>query len=106
MRERESGNWHVLEVSGELDLHTSPRLRERLERAIASASSDVLVDLTGVGFMDSTALGVLVGALKRARALDRDLALVVPDGPPRRVLAITGLDREFTVLEETPATEE
>lgn len=103
LNERSAGSWYVLDVAGELDLHTAPQLRESLMAAIDEGRLQVLVNLADVAFMDSTALGVLVAGLKRAREAGGDLALVVPDGPPRKVLTLTGLDRAFTILEEPPA---
>ena len=57
----------VLKLRGDLDLHTAPGLRERLAALIDAGSLRVVVDLSEVAFMDSTGLGVLVGAARRAR---------------------------------------
>ena len=58
----------VLEVGGEVDVYTAPRLRERLVELVDGGARNVVVDLGRVDFLDSTGLGVLVGALKRLRA--------------------------------------
>ena len=58
----------VLEVGGEVDVYTAPRLRERLVELVEGGARKVIVDLSRVEFLDSTGLGVLVGALKRLRA--------------------------------------
>ena len=64
---------------------------------IEGGADRVVVDLADVSFMDSSGLGVLIGALRRLRELGGHLALVCGEGPVRRVLAITGLDRLFPV---------
>jgi anti-sigma B factor antagonist len=81
-----------IEVSGELDLYTAPRFKERAMAAIEAGKTRVIVDLTGVSFVDSTALSVLVSALKRVRAQQGFLSLVVKDYDIERVLEISGLD--------------
>ncbi|MDQ1357919.1 MAG: anti-sigma factor antagonist [Acidimicrobiaceae bacterium] len=87
-------------VRGELDMFTSSALRKELVDLINDGARDVTVDLKYVEFVDSTALGVLVGAMKRLRALDGDLTLASPNPSTRKVLDITGLDRILTVTSE------
>lgn len=91
--------WTVLSVQGEIDAYTSPQLRTKLRDLIDHGSTDVLVDLEGVGFMDSTGLGVLVGALKRLREHEGRMALVCTQPPLLRILRITGLDQVFPLYE-------
>jgi anti-sigma B factor antagonist len=90
---RSEGDWTVLAVGGELDLHTSASLSDRLLELGSAASSRVAVDMAQVGFMDSSGLGVLVAALKRMQENQGELALVGVSGSPLKVLAITGLDK-------------
>jgi anti-sigma B factor antagonist len=94
---RTEGEWRVLDVRGEVDLYTSPQLRESIDREVGSGTPKVLVDLTGVSFMDSSGLGVLVGSLKRSRERGGELALVCTEGSVLKVLTITGLDRVFPI---------
>jgi len=89
--------WYVLEVEGEIDLATAPRLRERLLSAVNDGELNLVVDLRGVGFIDSTGLGVLIGALKRVRLHEGDLRLVCPERGIRKVFDITGLDHVFAL---------
>jgi len=91
--------WTVVSVHGEIDAYTSPQLRSKLREVIDRGSLDLLIDLEGVGFMDSTGLGVLIGALKRLRERDGRVALVVTRPPLLRILRITGLDQVFTLYE-------
>jgi anti-sigma B factor antagonist len=101
LRDRDSGPWKVLEVDGELDLHTSSALRERLFALVDEGASRVAVDLSAVPFMDSSSLGVLVVGLKRLREHDGELALVGVGGSPRKVLSITGMDGVFAIYEHS-----
>lgn len=95
----------VLELRGEHDISTAPSLRDELERAYGSGST-VVVDLTGVEFMDSTVLqGLLYGRDVAAREVEHHIALVVPeDGVARRLLALTNFDELIpTYLTRTDA---
>lgn len=98
-----SGDWSVVRVGGEIDLATAPRLRERLITVIDDGADRLVVDLGGVDFIDSTGLGVLIGALKRVRGRDGDLRLVC--GEPRilKVFEITGLDKVFEIRPDVDA---
>ena len=82
----------VVEVAGELDLHSAPQLRAELNRALENnAPPRIVVDLMGVTFLDSTGVGVLVGALKRAREAQGALHFCGAQSRVRRVFEITGL---------------
>ena len=91
--------WSCARVAGELDIATAPKLREQLLGAISAHGPQVVVDLTDVGFLDSTGLGVIVGVLKRARTLGGDLRLVCPNANIRRVFEITALDRTMPLAD-------
>ncbi|MEP7059421.1 MAG: STAS domain-containing protein [Actinomycetota bacterium] len=83
--------WSVISVAGELDLHSSPELTDAISGALEADHPHVGIDLTRVSFMDSTALGVLVSSLKRARERGGDLALIGAGGSPLKVLSLTGM---------------
>jgi anti-sigma B factor antagonist len=87
----------VLEVGGEVDVYTAPKLRERLIELVNSGRSHLVVDLSRVEFLDSTGLGVLVGAHRRVRAREGSLDLVVPHERLLKVFRITGLDNVFDI---------
>jgi len=93
----------VIAVSGEIDVATAPQLRECLHRVIAQGESTIVLDLLGVTFLDSTALGVLVGALKRCRELGGDLHIVVADPRIMKIFEITGLTNVFTIADSLQA---
>ena len=81
----------VVEVAGELDLHSAPQLRAEVGRALENNVPRIVIDLAGVTFLDSTGVGVLVGALKRARAATGALNFCGAQPRVRRVFEITGL---------------
>jgi anti-sigma B factor antagonist len=100
---RTVAGYRVLEVSGEIDVYTAPQLRERLIALVEDGARQVIVDLNRVEFLDSTGLGVLVGALKRLRGVNGELALVCDQERLLKIFRITGLDRVFTIRETVEA---
>jgi len=83
----------MVEVSGELDLYSSPDLERRLEELAAANVGRVVLDLAGVSFIDSTGLSVIISAVKRIRTIGGDLVLRSPSPNTVKLLEITGLDR-------------
>lgn len=94
---RANGDRTVVDVTGEIDVYTAPALREELASLIDNENTDLIVDLTSVSFMDSTGLGVLVGALKKVRTLGGDLRLVIDQEKILKVFRITALTQVFTI---------
>jgi len=87
----------VLEVGGEVDVYTAPRLRERLVELVDAGARNVVVDLGGVEFLDSTGLGVLVGAMKRLRVANGRFGLVCAKESLLKIFRITALDQVFPI---------
>jgi len=98
-----SGDITVLAVTGEVDVYTAPQLRHAAVQALADGARRMIVDLNGVDFLDSTGLGVLVGMLKRLRAVDGALALVCRQARILKIFRITGLTRVFDIFPEVAA---
>jgi anti-sigma B factor antagonist len=94
----EAGAWTVVRVAGELDLHTSPQLRDHVLGMVGGPPIRVALDLSEVGFMDSSSLGILITCLKRVRERDGRMVLVGVTGSPMKVLTLTGLDRVFELF--------
>lgn len=93
------GSHVVVQVSGEIDISTAPRLREAIVGLLAEGRTQIAVDLRGVDFLDSTGLGVLVGGLKRARSAGGELRVISTSPRIEKVFAITGLDGIFQIVE-------
>lgn len=89
----------VVALSGEIDLYTAPELKAELLRLVAEEPRRIVVDMTDATFVDSTTLGVLLGAVKRLRLQGGELEIVCSDLNIRRILSITLLDRAFTIYE-------
>lgn len=97
VQSRAEGEWSVVDVEGEVDMFTAPKLREALVGLVDGGRHKIIVNLEGVSFMDSTGLGTLVGGLKRVKEHDGSLALVCSSRPVMRVLTITGLNNVFQI---------
>jgi anti-sigma B factor antagonist len=92
----------IVKLAGELDLYNAPMVREAFLNANAGEPDRVVVDLSEVEFIDSTALGVLIEA--RSRFPNRKAFLLAAPGlETRRALEISGLDRHFAVHETVDA---
>ncbi|MBB5927844.1 anti-anti-sigma factor [Streptomyces echinatus] len=99
----EQGEWAVLRVSGELDLMTSPVLRQRVHDVVAEGHHSLVVDLSDVFFCDSSGVGVLIAARRLIRSCQGRLRLILPDrgaddgSHVNRVLGALGVRRLFDV---------
>jgi anti-sigma B factor antagonist len=87
----------VVRLEGELDVYTAPRLRERLAEIISDGHCHIVIDLADLEFIDSTGIGVLVGALKRAQQHGGEIALRSPRRGTGKALEITGLNTVFAI---------
>jgi anti-sigma B factor antagonist len=96
-----AGGVRLVTLRGELDAHDAPGLRETFAAALdgAEAPATVVLDLGQVTFLDSTALGSIVGLLRRVREAGGELRVVLPSAPAVRIFEITGLD---AILETYP----
>ena len=93
----------LIELSGEVDLYTAPRFKDDLIALIDEGVARVVIDLSQVTFIDSTALGVIIGGVKRLHERDGSLALVAVSRPVVRILDITGLNRVLTIFDTREA---
>jgi len=99
----EGNGWSVVSVSGEIDISTATEFDDTLKAAMAS-SQRVVVDLSGVRFMDSTGLGVLMRAQKqRGDDAAAGLRLAAPPARVERLLNVTKLDTVFAVYPSVAA---
>jgi anti-sigma B factor antagonist len=87
--------FEIIEVAGEIDVYTAPKLREAIVSAVEAGHTRLIIDVQKVDFLDSTGLGVLVGALKRVRGDSGSLDIVCTQERILKIFEITGLDKVF-----------
>lgn len=95
----------MVQVYGEVDLSTAPRLRETISRTVASEENDaypraLLLDLGRTEFFDSSGIGLLIEQQRELRKLGTELELVVGEGPVLRILRNTGLNLTFALHDD------
>jgi len=100
---RDLGNIKVLAIAGSFDTFTASPARQWLEDATKTPPANVVVDLTDVQFLDSTALSILVQGMKRSRERNGELRLCGLQQPVRMIFELTRLDRVFEIF---PSEEE
>ena len=90
--------WATVAVIGEMDLATSPRVRTAVQQVLATGARSLVLDLGAVDFIDSTGLGVVLGAVRRVRAADGEIQLVVRQPATLRTFQLTGLDQVLPIV--------
>ena len=91
------GAGYLVKANGEVDLSTSPKLREAVLAAVKSSGGPVGVDLSNVSYMDSSGVATLVEGLKATRQKGQDFALVAPSNSVMKVLQLARLETVFDI---------
>lgn len=99
----EKGDYRVLRPSGDLDVYTVGSLRDALARTVEEQSLQIVVDLDGVPFMDSSGLGALMGGVRRLREAGGDLAIACTREQHLKLFTITGFGEGVSIA---PTSEE
>ncbi|NPV59054.1 MAG: STAS domain-containing protein [Actinobacteria bacterium] len=89
----------VITLEGEIDLSTSAEFKEAVYETIESGKKDIIIDLNGLEFMDSTGLGVVVAALKKTRMEGGTIRLICNKRNILKVFTVTGLDKVFSIYD-------
>ena len=89
---------HVVSVSGEIDLFTAPEFKQRMGKPIEDGIGRLIVDLSATTFIDSSSLGVLIGAHRRLKQRNGSLVVVCDNDAIVKTFKITGLDGVFTLV--------
>ena len=94
---RQQSDRTIIEVGGEIDVYTAPKLRDKITELVADGTYQIVIDMEAVEFLDSTGLGVLVGGLKKVRAHDGSLELICTQDRLLKIFRITGLAKVFVI---------
>ena len=89
---------HVVAVTGEIDLFTAPEFKQRMTTPIEDGVARLVIDLSATTFIDSSSLGVLIGAHRRLRQRGGSLVVVCDTETIVKTFKITGLDGVFTLV--------
>jgi anti-sigma B factor antagonist len=103
VEDEEAGGATILRLGGMVKVGETVReLETRLDRIATEQTGAVILDLADLEYIDSTTLGVLVGALHRFKSLNRDLVLVHPRERIAALLRVANLDSLFRIFESVP----
>ena len=94
---------HVINVRGEIHVSTAPRFSQRLSEAIDNGKRAIVLDLSGVEFIDSTGLSVLLNGLRQVSQVQGCLALICSNPTVLRLFQITSLDETFDIFRDRPS---
>ena len=91
---------YVIELAGEIDVYTSPTVKDAMTELIDQQHYKLIVDLEQVRYIDSTGLGVLIGGLKRVREHGGSVQLVCTNPQIKKIFDITGLVKIFGIFDD------
>lgn len=106
IRAEQDGSVCTVALSGEVDVYTAPALKEKLVSLIEGGCVNLVIDLRNVAFIDSSGLGVLVSALRRARERDGSVRIVCTRDSILKIFRITGLDKVFPIFSDVAEARE
>ena len=98
MIEQGDAGWAVVRLTGEIDIANADRIPQQVVAAVASAPAGVVLDMSGVTFIDSTGIGAMIAARNACLSSGRSLQIAAPSRQVQRMLALTGLDDVFAVV--------
>lgn len=84
-------------VSGEVDIYTAQQFKEKLYSIVDNSGKDLVIDCSGLNYIDSTGLGIFVGALKKTKLAGKNIHLENIKDNIRKLFVITGLDKLFII---------
>ena len=95
---KEGEGCNILNVCGDVDVYTSPKVKESINALIEKEIYNIVVNLEDVRYVDSTGLGVWIGALKRVKEHNGNIVLVCTNPQIKKIFQITGLVKIFSIF--------
>ncbi|MFA9556654.1 STAS domain-containing protein [Evansella sp. AB-rgal1] len=95
-----NGKKSVVKLSGEVDVYTASVLKEKLNPIAQEAEQLIIIDLSDVHYIDSTGLGIFIGALKTADKSNSSLKIIGANSRVKRLFEITGLNEVIDINED------
>ena len=96
----ERGDRWEVKIMGEVDIHSSPEVKEKLESILDEQEKSMIINAEELDYIDSTGLGMLIGIVKRLKQNDLELVLAKPQPSVLKLFRITGLDKVIRIREE------
>jgi anti-sigma B factor antagonist len=106
IRTDRDGSVCTVTLEGEVDVYTAPRLKAQLVELIDDDCISIILDMEKVAFIDSSGLGVLVGALRRAREKGGAVRIICTRDSVLKIFRITGLDKVFPIFSDASEARE
>jgi anti-sigma B factor antagonist len=97
LKEEYSADKAKVFIAGEVDIYTAQQFKDKLYNIVDSSGKDLVIDCSGLKYIDSTGLGIFVGALKKTRLAGRSIQLENIRDNIRKLFVITGLDKLFII---------
>lgn len=97
IREENNESGPVVFLSGEIDIYTAQKFKEILYHAVDESEKEVIIDCTSLNYIDSTGLGIFVGALKKTKLNGRNIHIIHMRDNIKKLFVITGLDKLFII---------
>ena len=97
IRQELSGDCVIITITGEIEIFTAQKFKEELYSIVDTHNTNLKIDCKGLNYIDSTGLGIFVGALKKVKLLGKDIFLVNLKDNIKKLFVITGLDKLFII---------
>lgn len=101
----DAANAAVITVSGRFDAHQVPQVQQEMDNVMATGQSNIILNLAGVNFVDSSALAVMVRGMKRCREHNGELILCGLGQPVRIIFELTRMDRAFRIFNDVASAQ-
>lgn len=104
IKEQEHETHILIDIEGEVDIFTCQQLKDTLYQVVEKYGKDLVMDCSGLNYIDSTGLGVFVAVLKKVRQIERDITIINIKDSILKLFLITNLDSLFNIKHNANST--